>query len=252
MATEVLQLIHQKLQEGHLSESETGVLKRARNEIEKELIWEIGKMYLKDPFVPEVVRTTWQQLWNIWGLHIGRQFEITSCGKTEQELGELDLGGELYVPLELATQYNRHRLFEVFPDLFLSDYVPAGDPTINEVDQSGWIDSWIKPITEFYPRRTVEQIQQQMIARGHEGATLNVDIIQIAFNQAVSSVDPDRFRVVLGSRDLSDSLRSPLVTTALNSSYQLLRIIAFSKLSDLPNRTLDVHEVRVNPIKQQR
>lgn len=90
---------------------------------------------------PEILNQAFNEIWDLRGQLIGVVLEVTPCPLTQEELsGRKERGISVgYLPKELATQQDRHKLGEMFPKM-QSQSVQEGNSVTNDESPSGWFD----------------------------------------------------------------------------------------------------------------
>ena len=101
------------------------------------------KEYRSNPHTPELVTKVYQTIWQARGELIGAVYgvEMTPCPYTQEELKDLEQQRKRvgYLPLQLASQENRHILGKIFPKMG-SYSIERNNLVTNDGNPSGWFD----------------------------------------------------------------------------------------------------------------
>lgn len=241
----VIQHINKELQNPSLGGYDRLVLTRARSQCEEWVISKIKSEYPQESS-PSSCQNFWQEITTLWLDRVGLKTQVPSCPGTKADLKQLQKRGgvRLYVPPALADDKGRELLFKIFPYMAsnFGSLFPKEKRIHNIYQQSGWIDSFIKPIYDYTPSSDVESIKQQIVLKGTQGATLNTEIIHRALFRDIlgEKSQPLRMRLILGT-----TTPHPVVFTQTPEYSSLLEYIAFADLRIGGFQYLDVHEIQL-------
>jgi len=183
---------------------------------DQELLQQAILEYQKGPLTTELVDTTWQRIWKIWGESINHAFQVPSCDRTSEELVELQKEGKavLLVPDELYTKEGLVRLGRIFPNM-RSWSVSEETTVINDHDNGGAIaiEMAIDP-----PHRNTNETQALAILKkqGLRGQRLATYIIGSQFSKLLTGRYLDEGSTssrLLGSRRKDSVLSAGFVSS---------------------------------------
>ena len=97
--------------------------------------------YKRGPLTPELVTSTWQTAWKVWGDSVEHTFDVPYCDRTSEELAALKSEGRgvVLTPDEIYTPEGLILLGRIFPRM-RSWSTEAGTTVTNEVSNGGSID----------------------------------------------------------------------------------------------------------------
>ncbi len=126
------------------------------------------------PLTPELVTSTFQEIWKVRGEAAGLELPVLPCDRTVEELAALvkterRIG---YLPERLMTQQDRSLLARMFPKLG-NHSVQEGNSVTNEINRFGWFD-YEASVDAPYRNTTENQLR---VAIDAEGKTLGRELV---------------------------------------------------------------------------
>lgn len=159
--------------------------------------------YKKGPLTPELVNSTWQNLWKIWGERVNHTFQVPTCDRTTGELARLQQERKaiLLIPDELYTPKGLVLLGHMFPELgrLSVDYIDHTYIT-NDTDKGGSIDIEMFDESNSYNEKQAQRVIEK---QGRNPQRLATYIVGSQFNKLLTGYYFDegrRFSLLSGSQ----------------------------------------------------
>lgn len=149
----------------------------SRGEMGQDVLAQAAREFKTSPLTPELVRATFQTIWQARGESVGIEVVIPSCDRSKEKLAELVKAGRRigYLPEQFMAQKDRSVFAKMFPQLG-SYSVQERNSVTNEVDRFGWFDyeaSVDAPCLD----TTEDQLRERIAADGRLKMNVNEYIV---------------------------------------------------------------------------
>lgn len=163
--------------------------------------------YKRGSLTPELVNSTWQTVWRVWGESVEHQFQIPACDRSDKELATLKSEGRgiVLTPDEIYTPEGLILLGRIFPEM-KSWSTEAGTTVTNEVNRGGSIDIEMSVGAPYRTAQgyTEQELIDKIVSDNRDGQRLATYIVGSQFSKLLTDKyfdQDDTWSRLPGSRD---------------------------------------------------